>query len=156
MSTPLPFIRTASSRQRIVHLYQYTGKPLIDISFADFDPLGKSLEWGINVHMGQEFSLANQMVMMAVSTEIIVMSVSAAVMWWKRRPRGSLGVPPLPKIVPCCGAWSPSWLVVESFFRWWGRLLMMLLLDWLFTRRPRLPVRACRTRLRCCPAPEPH
>ena len=27
---------------------------------------------------------------------IVVMSVAAGVMWWKRRPKGSLGVPPLP------------------------------------------------------------
>jgi uncharacterized iron-regulated membrane protein len=84
------------SRQRVVHLDQYTGKPLIDMSFADYGPLGKGLEWGINVHMGQEFGLANQLFMLAVCIAIVLMSVSAGVMWWKRRPSGSFGVPPLP------------------------------------------------------------
>jgi hypothetical protein len=78
------------------HLDQYTGKPLIDMSFADYGPLGKGLEWGINVHMGQEFGLANQLFMLAVCIAIVLMSVSAGVMWWKRRPRGGFGVPPLP------------------------------------------------------------
>ena len=62
----------------------------------DYGPLGKGLEWGINVHMGQEFGLANQLFMLAVCIAIVLMSVSAGVMWWKRRPSGSFGVPPLP------------------------------------------------------------
>lgn len=84
------------SRQRVVHLDQYSGEPLLDMSYADYGPLGKALEWGINVHMGQEFGLANQLLMLAVCLSIILLAVSAAVMWWKRRPAGSLGVPPLP------------------------------------------------------------
>ena len=82
--------------QRVVHLDQYSGKPLIDMSYADYGPLGKALEWGVNVHMGQEFGLANQLLMLAVCLAIILLAVSALVMWWKRRPQGSLGVPPLP------------------------------------------------------------
>uniref|UniRef100_UPI003B983FFE PepSY domain-containing protein n=1 Tax=unclassified Brucella TaxID=2632610 RepID=UPI003B983FFE len=84
------------SQQRVVHLDQYSGKPLIDMSFADYGPFGKSLEWGINVHMGQEFGLANQLVLAAACIGIVVLAVSAGVMWWKRRPKGSLGVPPMP------------------------------------------------------------
>ncbi len=83
--------------QRVVHLDQYSGKPLIDMSYADYGPLGKGLEWGINVHMGQEFGLANQLVLLAACLGILGLCVSAAVMWWKRRPKGSLGVPPLPQ-----------------------------------------------------------
>ena len=82
--------------QRVIHLDQYTAKPLIDMSYADYGPLGKALEWGINVHMGQEFGLANQLLMLAVCLAIILLAVSALAMWWKRRPQGSLGVPPLP------------------------------------------------------------
>lgn len=84
------------SRQRVVHLDQYSGAPLLDMSYADYGPLGKTLEWSINVHMGQEFGLANQLLMLAVCAAIAAVSVSAGVMWWKRRPRGTLGVPPLP------------------------------------------------------------
>lgn len=82
--------------QRVIHLDQYSGKPLIDMSYADYGPLGKALEWGINVHMGQEFGLANQLVLLAACLAIVLLCVSALVMWWKRRPQGSLGVPPLP------------------------------------------------------------
>ena len=124
------------SQQRVVHLDQYTGKPLIDMSFADYGPLGKGLEWGINVHMGQEFGLANQLFMLAVCAAIVLMSVSAGVMWWKRRPRGGFGVPPAPSdrrvlrgvvgILAVGGVVFP--LVGAS-------LLVMLALDTALTRR---------------------
>ncbi|WP_323131105.1 PepSY-associated TM helix domain-containing protein [Sinorhizobium medicae] len=84
------------SQQRVVHLDQYSGKPLLDMSYSDYGPLGKWLEWGINVHMGQEFGLVNQIVLLAACIAIVALAVSAGVMWWKRRPAGSLGVPPLP------------------------------------------------------------
>lgn len=85
------------SKQRVVHLDQYSGKPLIDMSYADYGPLGKALEWGITVHMGQQFGVANQIVLLAACVGIVLLAVSAGIMWWKRRPRGSLGVPPLPQ-----------------------------------------------------------
>lgn len=84
------------SQQRVVHLDQYSGKPLLDMTYAEYGPLGRALEWGINTHMGQTFGVANQIAMLLACLAIIVLAVSAAVMWWKRRPSGSLGVPPLP------------------------------------------------------------
>ncbi|SIP98536.1 Uncharacterized iron-regulated membrane protein [Paracoccus thiocyanatus] len=84
-------------RQRVVHLDQYSGKPLLDMSYADYGPLGRWLEWGINTHMGQTFGLLNQVLLLAACAAIMLLAVSAAVMWWKRRPAGSLGVPPLPQ-----------------------------------------------------------
>ncbi|WP_119459837.1 PepSY-associated TM helix domain-containing protein [Rhodospirillaceae bacterium SYSU D60014] len=124
------------SQQRVVHLDQYSGQPLIDMSYADYGPLGRSLEWGINVHMGQEFGLANQLLMLGVCAGIVTLSISAAVMWWKRRPSGSLGVPPMPSdrrrfrgviaILAIGGVIFP--LVGAS-------LLVMLVLDWLLNRR---------------------
>ena len=83
-------------QQRVVHLDQYTGAALIDMSYADYGPLGRWLEFGISTHMGQTFGLLNQIVLLLVCAGIVLMSVSAALMWWKRRPAGRLGVPPLP------------------------------------------------------------
>ena len=67
------------------------------MSYADYGPLGKWLEWGINTHMGQTFGWLNRAILLAACAAIVLLAVSAAVMWWKRRPAGSLGVPPLPK-----------------------------------------------------------
>ena len=84
------------SRQPVVHLDQYTGEPLVDMTYAEYGPLGRALEWGINTHMGQTYGVANQIVLLLACLGIVLLAVSAAVMWWKRRPSGSLGVPPLP------------------------------------------------------------
>ncbi|MCI0754118.1 PepSY-associated TM helix domain-containing protein [Teichococcus vastitatis] len=85
------------AQQRVVHLDQYSGQPLLDMGYADYGPAGRALEWGINVHLGQEWGLANQLGLVIVCLGIVVLCVSGAVMWWKRRPRGALGVPPLPR-----------------------------------------------------------
>ncbi|WP_020591999.1 PepSY-associated TM helix domain-containing protein [Kiloniella laminariae] len=82
--------------QRMIHLDQYSGEALIDLRYEDYGPVAKAMEWGINVHMGQEFGLVNQLVLLVVCLSIIMMAVSGAVMWWKRRPAGSLGVPRVP------------------------------------------------------------
>ncbi|MCG8596526.1 MAG: PepSY domain-containing protein, partial [Kiloniellales bacterium] len=83
--------------ERIIHLDQYSGEVLFDAGFADLGAVGQAIEWGVSVHMGQEFGLANQLLMLAACLAIIVMSTAAVVMWWKRRPRGRLGVPPYPE-----------------------------------------------------------
>ncbi|MBS9720842.1 PepSY domain-containing protein [Tianweitania sp. BSSL-BM11] len=84
------------SQQRVVHLDRYSGNPLLDMRYTDYGPLGRWLEFGINVHMGQEFGLANQLFLLAACMGIILLAVSAGIMWWKRRPAGSLGVPAMP------------------------------------------------------------
>ncbi|PWK75659.1 PepSY domain-containing protein [Aminobacter sp. AP02] len=123
-----------ASLQRVVHLDQYSGKPLIDMGFGDYGPLGKWLEWGISVHMGQEFGLANQLVLLAACLGIVLLAVSAAVMWWKRRPSGSLGVPPLPTDKRVFRGLIAILAVGGILFPLVGiSLVVMLALDWLGT-----------------------
>ncbi|QFR32979.1 PepSY domain-containing protein [Ancylobacter sp. TS-1] len=128
------------SKQRVVHLDQYSGKPLIDFSYADYGPVAKAMEWGINFHMGQEFGLANQLFLLVVCLAIILMSVSAGVMWWKRRPKGSLGVPPAPADRSVMWGLIAIMAVVGLVFPLVGAsLVVMLVLDLAFGwRRPKL------------------
>lgn len=84
-------------RERTMHLDQYTGEPLVDIAFAQYPFSGKAIEWGINVHQGREWGLFNQLLMLATCLVVILSSVTAVIMWWKRRPAGRLGVPPAPR-----------------------------------------------------------
>ncbi|XDF35055.1 PepSY domain-containing protein [Paracidovorax avenae] len=83
-------------RQRVVHLDQYSGRPLLDMGYADYGPVARGLEWGINVHLGQQYGVANQIVLAVACAGIVLLCVAGAVAWWKRRPAGGLGVPPLP------------------------------------------------------------
>ncbi|MER5173256.1 PepSY-associated TM helix domain-containing protein [Thioclava kandeliae] len=82
--------------ERVIHLDQYSGAVLYDAGFADLGGLGRWAEWGISVHMGQEWGLANQIVLALACLAMIGLCLSGAVMWWKRRPVGGLGVPALP------------------------------------------------------------
>ncbi|CDM56102.1 MULTISPECIES: PepSY-associated TM helix domain-containing protein [Rhizobium] len=123
------------SQQRVVHLDQYSGKPLIDMSYADYGPLGKSLEWGINTHLGQQFGLANQLVLLAACLAVILLAVSAAVMWWKRRPAGSLGVPPMPVDKRVFAGLIAILAVGGIVFPLVGlSLIVMLAVDWVYLR----------------------
>lgn len=81
------------SFERVIHFDQYTGETLFDMRLADLGPLGRAAEWGISVHTGQEFGALNQAAMLFACLAIILMAVSALVMWWKRRPEGGLGAP---------------------------------------------------------------
>ncbi|KAB0677357.1 PepSY-associated TM helix domain-containing protein [Aureimonas leprariae] len=84
------------AKARTIHIDQYSGEPLVDVSYADYGSLAKLTELGINIHMGQEFGLANQLLMLGTCVAIVLASVAALAMWLKRRPAGRLGVPPYP------------------------------------------------------------
>ncbi|PZX16923.1 putative iron-regulated membrane protein [Palleronia aestuarii] len=84
------------SEERVIHLDQYTGEVLLDLGVSDLGTLGWMAEWGVSIHMGQQFGLANQIVLLLACIAMLVMAVSAIVMWWKRRPAGSLGAPAVP------------------------------------------------------------
>jgi uncharacterized iron-regulated membrane protein len=81
---------------RTVYLDQYGGRVLGDVGFKDWGAGAKAIEWGISVHQGQQYGAVNRYVMLAGCLAIVLLAVSAVVMWWKRRPRGRLGVPPAP------------------------------------------------------------
>ena len=82
--------------ERIIHLDQYSGEVLYDAGLNDLGALGWAAEWGISIHMGQAWGLANQIVLLLACAAMVMLCVSAAVMWWKRRPVGSLGAPQMP------------------------------------------------------------
>jgi uncharacterized iron-regulated membrane protein len=130
------------SLQRVIHLDQYSGKPLIDMSYADYGPLGRGLEWAINVHMGQEYGLTNQIVMLMVCASIVFMAVSAGAMWWKRRPDGQMGVPPLPRDIRKVYGVMAILAIGGVIFPLVGlSMIVILLLDLFFVVRPRLQLR---------------
>jgi len=79
---------------RVVHLDRYSGAVLADIGYPDYGIAGKAAEWGISIHTGRQFGWLNQLVMLLGCLAIVMLAVSAAVMWCKRRPHGRLAAPP--------------------------------------------------------------
>lgn len=81
---------------RTVYLDPADGRVLADVRYGQFGAAAQVIEWGISVHQGRQFGPANQLLMLAACLAILLLCVSASTMWWKRRPRGGLGVPPAP------------------------------------------------------------
>lgn len=54
--------------------------------FETFPIVAKLIRWGIDAHMGILFGVANQIVMAALGTALIVMIVYGYRIWWTRRP----------------------------------------------------------------------
>lgn len=123
-------------RQRVVHLDQFSGEPRLDMRYADYGPLGKALEWSLNVHMGHEFGLINQLVLLAACIAIVILCVAGVVMWWKRRPAGHLGTPPMPASGRALRGVIILMIIGGIIFPLMGAsLLVMLILDLLSQRR---------------------
>jgi len=100
------------AKERMIHIDQYSGRPLLDISYDQYPVLGKAIEWGINTHQGQEYGRINQFLMLATCLMIILSCITGVVMWWKRRPAGRLGVPPMP---PQRSVYLGLWIIALAF-----------------------------------------
>lgn len=83
-----------------LHIDQYTGKVLADVRWSDYSAVSKATEMGVMLHEGKFFGWLNQLLILLVCLMILLGSISGLVIWWKRRPAGRLGVPPLRHDLP--------------------------------------------------------
>ncbi|MBI1253932.1 MAG: hypothetical protein GC196_06245 [Hyphomonas sp.] len=87
----------ASRPDRItVHHDRWTGAELMRIEFTDHNPVDRFMALGVAFHEGALFGWLNQVVGVIATLGVILLSVTGAVMWWRRRPKGRLGTPPMP------------------------------------------------------------
>ncbi|WP_426936833.1 PepSY-associated TM helix domain-containing protein [Brevibacterium sp. LE-L] len=86
------------------------------VDFADYGVAAKLARWGIDVHMGSMFGLANQIVLFILAIGIAAMVVWGYVMWWQRRPTHDPGL--RLGIVPARGALAGA--------PWWGAATVAL------------------------------
>ena len=83
-----------------LHVDQYTGQVLADVRWQHYGPVARATEMGVMLHEGKLFGSLNQIAILVVCLMILLSSVSGLVIWWKRRPQGRLGVPPLRHDLP--------------------------------------------------------
>lgn len=120
--------------QRTAQIDQYSGRVVSDVGFADYGPVAKAVELGVQLHMGNYFGLANQIVMLLACVGAAALSVTGPIMWWRRRPKGALGAPrtleparlrTVALITVALGAAFPlaggSLLVALAFDAWFAR-----------------------------------
>jgi uncharacterized iron-regulated membrane protein len=63
------------SQPRVVHLDQYPGNVLINMSYADYGPPGKVPELGISTHMDQQFGIPDQTMLAIACAAIILLAL---------------------------------------------------------------------------------
>lgn len=80
------------------------------VDFADYGLAAKLARWGIDLHMGSLFGLANQIVLFVLAIGIAAMVVWGYVMWWQRRPKHD----PTRR----CGVKPPRGALLNA--PWWG------------------------------------
>lgn len=83
-----------------LHVDQYTGEVLTDVRWQHYGNVARATEMSVMLHEGKLFGSPNQIAILLVCLMILLSSVSGLVMWWKRRPQGRLGVPPLRHDLP--------------------------------------------------------
>ena len=83
-----------------LHIDQYTGQVLADVRWEHYGLVARATETGVMLHEGKMFGPLNQVIVLLICLMILLSSVSGLVIWWKRRPQGKLGVPPLRHDLP--------------------------------------------------------
>ncbi len=116
---------------RTVHIDQYTGRILADITFQDYTVIAKAMAVGIAFHEG-DMGLWNLVLNTVFCLAVIFIAISGMVMWWQRRPSKAikLAAPPLPKNLPLWKGAIVIMLLVSLIFPMLGiTLLVVLVID---------------------------
>jgi len=85
---------TANRPRRVtVDIDPATGRILDRQNFSDRHWIDRAVGYGIAAHEGQLFGWTNTVLGLLTGAGLILLSVSGAIMWWKRRDAGILGAP---------------------------------------------------------------
>ncbi|MEV5438462.1 PepSY-associated TM helix domain-containing protein [Streptomyces sp. NPDC052682] len=100
--------RSWPTKQDAVAVDPATGEVTDVLRFADYPVLAKLTRWGIDLHTGVLFGLANQIALMLLALALILLIVWGYRMWWQRGRDAAFGRP-VPR-----GAWQqvPPYLLV--------------------------------------------
>jgi uncharacterized iron-regulated membrane protein len=92
----LSFVPATAQGQRTINVDPATRTIIQDIGWEQYSPLGKAVEFGVETHVGKQFGLPNQLVLLASCLVLIATICFGIVMWLRRRPAGKIGAPPVP------------------------------------------------------------
>ncbi|MEZ2348991.1 PepSY-associated TM helix domain-containing protein [Caballeronia sp. RCC_10] len=110
--------------ERTLHIDQYTGRVLSDISYQSYGAIAQVISYGTSLHMGRYFGMANQIICSAISLGLAALSVTGFVMWLKRRPSRTLGAPSRPARRPPMRAWRGGLALVGVVFPLMGATML--------------------------------
>jgi uncharacterized iron-regulated membrane protein len=97
-------------------------------AFADLNIVDRVVNIAIAAHEGQWFGWLNQAILLLNAMGILLAMVGAVVMWWRRRPAGTLGAPT--PAMPRQRSWALLTLLVflAALLPLFGLTLVMVLL----------------------------
>lgn len=72
-----------------LHIDRYSGEVLAAVRWTDYGVAAKSVATGIALHEGRLFGVWNQRLSLLACLLVVILTVSAGVLWWKRKPRAS-------------------------------------------------------------------
>ena len=123
-----------------VYFDQFTGATLGRQELYGFGTVWRAADYTISTHMGTQFGLVNRIVMTFGCLALIWAVISAAVMYWKRRRPGSLGLPRRPVDLRIANHLVVIAVVLALIYPLWGvTALVVLAIDRYVIRRvPRL------------------
>jgi len=120
-------------------------------SYGDRHWIDRTVGFGVAVHEGAWLGLLNQLVNLLVLIGLVLLAISSVVLWWRRRPRGSLGAPAakdplkhswaLVGLTVLLGVLMPLFgftLAIAAAFEAVARRLAPGLARWLGLRRPNI------------------
>jgi uncharacterized iron-regulated membrane protein len=87
----------AAEEERTLYVGGSDGHVVQDVGYARYGAGARWIDWGVQTHQGLEYGEPNRLVMLAGCIGLLLLAISAPVMWWKRRPAGRIAAPPRPR-----------------------------------------------------------
>lgn len=117
-----------------LHFDRWSGEELMSIRFGDYHPVKRVVSYGIALHEGALFGLPNLLLGLFTALGLVAIVITGGLMWWKRRPVGTLGTPQLlPGKLPR-SVWLVGTLLALLLPLFAASVLLILALDFLWVR----------------------
>lgn len=81
------------SEQRTLYLDQFSGQTLANGTADQDGALSRITSWGVDMHMGTQYGIFTRILATVFCLGLLTSIVTATLMWWKRRPTGTAGLP---------------------------------------------------------------
>ena len=123
------------TQHKFLFLDQYSGEVISKASWDDY-PIGATAQtFGIRLHQGELFGIPNLLLMLLACIAIVVIAITGIAMWWVRRPRGKLAVPPTGASVVESKPVAILTLFFAVFFPLVGASIVLIaIIDWVANR----------------------
>ena len=81
------------SEQRTLYLDQFSGQTITNATADQDGALSRISSWGVDMHMGTQYGILTRILATGLCLGLLTSIATATIMWWKRRPTGSTGLP---------------------------------------------------------------